>query len=125
MNAIRLNSARVRVPPFGSRSFLFESFIELRFRRRSSMRRRKSSYFFALFVIQNGADFYARFFLNGFKSRLGFFAKVLKFAPGFFADFVHLLALGLIQAQIVVKLIDISLCALRAIRWIAGASGGR
>jgi hypothetical protein len=49
---------------------------------------------------------------------LGFFAEVLKLAAGFFADLVHFLALCLIQAKIVVKLVDIPLGGLILVRWV-------
>src|SRR5215471_14092607 len=68
--------------------------------------------FRALFIIQNGANFRARLFLNRFESWLSFRAKVPKFLAGLFTDFMHLLALALIQPKIVVKLVDIPLCAL-------------
>src|SRR5437870_4864453 len=74
--------------------------------------------FGALLIVENSADFSARFFLDGFESRLGLFAKVLKLVTGFLSDLVHLFPLRLIQSQIVVELIDIPLSALGAIGWI-------
>src|SRR5215471_564893 len=69
-------------------------------------------------VIQNGADFVARCCLDGLEPRLGLFAEVLKLAAGFFTNLVHFLALCLIQAKIVVKLVDIPLGGLILVRWI-------
>ena len=53
--------------------------------------------FFALFIIQKGADLFAGFLLNGLKSWLGFFAEFSKFAACLFADLVHFFPLSLIQ----------------------------
>src|SRR5215471_2567578 len=66
-------------------------------------------------VIQNGTDFVARRCLDGLEPRLGLFTEVLELAAGFFTDLVHFLALCLIQAKIVVKLVDIPLGGLRCI----------
>jgi len=56
--------------------------------------------------------------LDGLESGLGFLAEVLKFAACFFTDLVHFLALCLIQAKIVVKLVDIPLGGLILVRCI-------
>src|SRR5262245_29338565 len=75
-----------------------------------------------LIITENGANLGARFFLDGFESRPGFFAKLLKLPTGFFANLMHLFALGLVEAQIVVELVDIALRALSAVR--TGGVGG-
>src|SRR2546426_4493211 len=77
--------------------------------------------FFQLLFIEKRANLYARCLPYGIEFGLGLLAQFSEFPACFIGDFAHLIPLSQIQAQIVVKLVDV---ALRAFRARSGGIGG-